>query len=147
MDVVLLKDVDKLGTEGVVVRVKPGYARNYLMPRGLAAAATPQQLKALEGQQRQRAKQRERLKVEAEAVKQKLESRSLTLTLTLGDDGQSFGSITAHDVVEALARAGIVIEKHMLQLEQPIKSLGTFEIPVRIHSDVTASLKLSVVKA
>jgi len=147
MDVVLLKDVDKLGTEGVVVHVKPGYARNYLMPRGLAAAATPQQLKALEGQQRQRAKQRERLKAEAEAVKQKLESRSVTLTLTLGDDGKPFGSITAHDVVEALARAGIVIEKHTLQLEQPMKSLGTFEIPVRIHSDVTAILKLSVVKA
>ena len=147
MDVVLLKDVEKLGTAGTVVQVKPGYARNYLVPSGLAAPATPQQLKALEATARQRDQQTQRLRGEAEALKRQLESRSLTMKLTLGEEDKPFGSVTAHDLAEALLREGIPVEKHAIHLEQPLKALGAYEVPVRILSDVTAILKVQVVKA
>lgn len=147
MDVILLKDVEKLGNEGAVVRVKPGFARNYLLPRGLAAAATEQHLKASEATRRQRLDKAQRVKAQAEERRRALESRSLTLKLTLGEDEKPFGSVTAHDVAEALKQGGMDIEKHALQLEQPIKALGVYEIPVRLHPEVTATLKLWVVKA
>ena len=147
MDVVLLKDVEKLGTAGTVVQVKPGYARNYLVPSGLAAPATPQQLKALEATARQRDQQTQRLRGEAEALKRQLESRSLTMKLTLGEEDKPFGSVTAHDLAEALLREGMPVEKHAIHLEQPLKALGAYAVPIRIQSDVTATLKVQVVKA
>ncbi len=147
MEVILLQDVEKLGAEGAVVRVKPGFARNYLLPSGLAVAATPKQVKAIEVGRQQRQRKLARVQAEAEAVKHRLEGHSLTLKLTLGEGDKPFGSVTAHDVVEALARDGIQVEKHAVQLEQPVKALGIYEIPIRIHADVTAILKLWVVKA
>ena len=149
MDVVLLKDVEKLGSQGAVVHVKPGFARNYLLPHGLAAPATPQQLRIVQDTQRQRAQKTQRLMAEAEALKRTLEGRPLTLTLNLGAEGKSFGAITTHDIMEALTRAhqGLIIEKHAVQLEQPIKSLGTFDVPVRLQTDVTATVTVLVVKA
>jgi len=147
MNVVLLKDIEPLGTEGTVVQVKPGFARNYLLPRGLAAAATPQQLKAVEAAKRRRLKQSERERAEADALKRTLESRSLTLKLSLGEDGKPFGSITTHDVVDALAAEGLPVEKHAVRLPEPIKSLGIYEVPIRVHPEVTATLKVWVVKA
>ena len=147
MDVVLLKDIEKLGSEGAVVQVKPGFARNYLLPRGLAAPATPQQLKAVEETKRQRLQKAQRMKTDAEALKRKLEGRSVTLKLNLGEEGKSFGAITTHDVLEALTQEGLTVEKHAIGLEQPIKALGVYDIPVRVHPEVTATLKLWVVKA
>ena len=147
MDVILLKAVEKLGAEGAVVHVKPGYARNYLVPRGLAVLASPAQLKMVETIRQQRARQSQRIAGEAQALKQKLESRSLTLKLSLGADDKPFGSVTTHDLVEALAHEGIVIEKHAVRLEEPIKALGVYEVPVRLHAEVTATLKVWVVKA
>ena len=147
MDVILLQDVEKLGAEGTVVRVKPGFARNYLVPSGLAVPATPKQVTAVEAGRQQRQRKAARAQADAETVKRRLEGRSLTLKLTLGEGGKPFGSVTAHDVVEALARDGIQVEKHAVQLEQPVKALGIYEVPVRIHTDVTATLKLWVVKA
>lgn len=146
MDVILLKDVERLGTIGVVVHVKPGFARNYLLPQGLAVPATAQQLKAAEERSRQQQDKAQRIKAQAQLVKQKLEARSLTLKLSLGQDDKPFGAITAHEIMDALARDGFALEKHALHLEQPIKSLGIFELPVRLHPDVTATLKLWVVK-
>ena len=147
MDVILLKDVETLGAEGAVVRVKPGFARNYLLPGGLAVPANPQQLKALEAAKRQRLKQAERIQGEADALKRRLEGHSLTMQLALGENEQPFGSVTAHDVAEALARDGLQVEKGAIQLEQPIRTLGVFDVPVRLHPSVTATLKLWVVKA
>ena len=147
MDVILLKDVELLGAEGAVVRVKPGFARNYLLPSGLAVEATPRQLQAVEASKRQRLKQAERVQQEAEALKRRLESHSLTMKLTLGEGDQPFGSITVHDVADALARDGIPLEKGAIRLEQPLKALGVFDVPVRLHPNVTATLKLWVVKA
>ena len=147
MDVILLKDVEKLGAEGAVVHVKPGFARNYLLPLGLAAPATPQQLKAIEAGKRQREHKLQRVKQDADALKRKIESRSITLKLTLGDDEKPFGSVTVHDLVEALQREGIDVEKSAVHLEQPIKTLGIFDVPVKLHPDVTATAKVWVVKA
>ena len=147
MDVILLKDVEKLGTEGTVAHVKPGFARNYLLPVGLAVLASAQHLKAAEAIKRQRQATAQRIQADADALKQRLEGRSLTLTLTLGEDEKPFGSITTHDVVEALARDGIAVDKHAVRLEEPIKALGVCEVPVRLHPNVTATLKLSVVNA
>ncbi len=147
MDLLLVKDVEKVGTEGTIVQVKPGFARNYLLPFGLAVPATPQQMKAAEAGKQQRARKAQRAQAGAAAVKQQVEGRSVTLKLTLGEGDKPFGSVTAHDIVEALAQEGIQVEKHAVQLEQPIKTLGVYPIPIRLHPDVTATLKLWVVKA
>ena len=147
MDVVLLKDVEKLGSEGTVLHVKPGFARNYLLPLGLAAPATAQQLKAIDQIKRQRLQKTQRARRDADALKRKLEARSLTLKLSLGEEDKPFGSITTHDIVDALAQDGLNVDKHAVHLEHPIKSLGIFDVPVRLHADVTATLKVWVVKA
>ena len=146
MDVILLKPVEPLGPEGAVVKVKPGYARNYLLPQGLAVPATAQQLKAAEARQQQQRDKTQRIKAQADALKQKLEGRSLTLKLSLGEGDKPFGAITTHEVLDALKRDGFELEKHAVHLEEPIKSLGIFELPIRLHPEVTATLKLWVVK-
>lgn len=147
MDVVLLKDVEPLGAEGAVVHVKSGFARNYLLPRGLAAPATPAQLKTAAENTRQQSRKLERARGAADALKRRLEATSLTLTLTLGEDEKAFGSVTAHDIAEALARNGFAVEKRAIRLAQPIKGLGAYEVPVKVHADIIAILKLTVVKA
>ena len=96
---------------------------------------------------RQRSREAERIKAEAEALKQKLEGCSLTLKLSLGADEKPFGSITLNDIREALRIEGLEVEKHAIQLKQPIKGLGVYDIPVRLHPDVTATVKVSVVQA
>ena len=146
MDVILLKDIEKIGAEGTVVRVKPGFARNYLVPRGLAAPATAQQLKLYEEAKRRRLQQAQRATEQAGTLKRTLESRSLTLKLRLGADDKPFGAITSHDVLEVLRQDGTELDKHAVHLPQPIKTLGVFEIPVRLHPEVTATVKLWVVK-
>ena len=147
MDVILLKDIDKLGTEGSIVRVRPGYARNFLVPSGLAVPVTPAQLKVVEEVTRQRQRKTARVLAQATALKQQIEGCSLTVTLTVGEGGTPFGSVTAHDLVEALAREGVQVEKHTIRLEEPIKALGVYQVPVTVPPNVTAILKVSVVKA
>ena len=147
MDVILLKSVEKLGAEGAVVRVRPGYARNFLVPSGLAVPATPQQLKVVEETKRQQQRKTQRQLAESDSLKQKIESRSLTLKLTVGEGDKPFGSVTAHDLAEALAKEGLSVEKHAIHLEEPIKALGVYQVPVKVHPSVTATLNVSVVKA
>ena len=147
MDVILLHAVEKLGDEGAVVQVKPGFARNFLLPRGLAVVASDEQRRAIETRQRQRQQQSQRMQAEAETLKRKLEAHSLTLKLTLGENDKPFGSVTSHEIAEALARDGFPVEKHMVHLEEPLKALGIYEVPVRLHASVTATLKLWIVKA
>lgn len=147
MEYILLKDVETLGKEGAVVHVKPGYARNFLLPRGLVLPNSPQNQRALEARTRRLAVKQERARKHAEALKQKLESRSLTMKLTLGEQDQPFGSVTVHDVVEALGGEGLAVDKAAVQLHEPLKALGIYEVPVRLHPEVTATLKIWVVKA
>jgi len=147
MDVILLKDVEWLGKEGTMVHVKPGFARNYLLPQRLALLASPHAMRAVEERTRQAQAKLARIRKQADQLKRKIEGRSLTLKLTLGEGDKPFGSITAHDIVQALAQEGLVVEKHTVGLEEPIKTLGIYEIPVRVHPEATATLKLWVVKA
>ena len=147
MDIVLLKDVDRLGKEGAVVRVKPGFARNFLMPRGLALPATPEHTRAAEERQRRAQGKRDRIRKQADALRQTLESTSLTLKLTLGEGEKAFGSVTSHDILDALAKDGLTIEKHAVGLTEPIKALGMYDVPIRLHPEVTAILKVCIVKA
>ncbi len=147
MDVILLQDVERIGKEGAVIHVKPGFARNYLFPRRLAALASENTLKAVEERKRQTARKAARVQDQAESLKRKLENRSLTLKLTVGEDDKAFGSVTAHEIAHALQQDGVAVEKSMLQLDEPIKTLGIYEVPVRLHPSVTATLKVWVVKA
>lgn len=147
MDIVLLKDVERLGAAGAVVAVKPGYARNFLIPSGLAVQATAQRLRMIADTKQRRDQKATRVKAQAETLKRKLESCSVTLKLSLGVDGKPFGAITTHDVVEAILHEGIPIDKHAVHLEQPIKTLGIYDVAVRLHPEVTATVKLRVAKA
>ena len=147
MDVILLSDVQRLGKQGAVVKVKPGFGRNFLIPRGLATPATPEHVRAVQERARAAQSKAQRQRKQAEALKQKLETRSWTLKLTLGEGGAAFGSISVHDIAEALAQDQLPVEKAMIKLDEPIKSLGIYEVPVRLHADVTATLKVWVVKA
>ena len=147
MDVILLSDVQRLGKQGAVVKVKPGFGRNFLIPRGLATQATPEHLHEVQERARAAQSKAQRQRKQAESLKQKLEARSLTLKLALGEGGAAFGSVSLHDIAEALAQDKLPIEKAMIKLEEPIKSLGIFEVPIRLHHDVTATLKVWVVKA
>lgn len=147
INIVLLQTVDRLGKEGEVVAVKAGFARNYLLPRELAIEATDKQIKIIEETKKQRAQKGERLNAQTQAQRRKLESQSLTLKLNLGEGDKPFGSITVNDIAESLKQEGFDIEKSAIKLEQPIKSLGIFEIPVVMHSGVSATIKLWVVKA
>ena len=147
MDVILLNDVERLGKQGAVVKVKPGFGRNFLIPRGLALPATPAHVRGVEERARAAQGKAQRMRKQAESLKQKLEAHSLTLKLTLGEGGSAFGSISVHDIAQALAQDTLPVDKAMIKLEEPIKSLGIYEIPIRLHHDVTATLKVWVVKA
>lgn len=147
MEVVLLQPVDKLGHPGSIVKVKTGYARNFLLPRGLAVEATPHERQRAESLQRRREALLHKQQEAAETLKKRLEAVRLKLTLTVGEDAQVFGSVTAHDLAEALQREGVAVEKHWIQLDQPLKTLGAAEVPVRLPPNVIATLKVSVVKA
>ncbi len=147
MDVILLKDVERVGKEGAVVQVKPGFARNFLLPRGLALPASPEHLNMVQERKQRAAAKAQRLRQEADGLKHKLEGHSLTLKLTVGEGDKPFGSVTAHDVMQTLAQEGFQVDKHAIGLEEPIKALGIYEVPIRLHSEVTATLKLWVVKA
>lgn len=147
MDVILLKSIDRLGTEGNVVRVKPGFARNFLFPRGLAVMASPESLRQVEERQRIAERQAKRAREQVEGLKRQLESRSLTLQLNLGEGDKAFGAVTTHDIAEALNHEGLQIKKHQIELAEPIKTLGIYDVPVKLSPEVTATLKLWVVKA
>ena len=147
MELILLQDVDKLGKQGSVVNVKPGFARNYLIPQGLALNATAAARKDWETRQRQTQHKQDRLLQQAEELKQRLENLVLTLTLAVGAAQTAFGSVTIHDLLKALAKEGITLDKHAVRLSGSIKTLGSHHVPVRVHPGVTATLNVSVVPA
>jgi large subunit ribosomal protein L9 len=147
MEVILTKDVDKIGRAGSVVQVKEGFARNFLFPHNLAKPATAESLKKLEQEKQARSAQSAKLKAESELVKQRLSALSLTIPALTQDEGEKlYGSIHAHEIAEALKAEGLTIDKSMIDLEEPIKSLGIYEIPVKLHPEVVAKVKLWVVK-
>jgi large subunit ribosomal protein L9 len=146
VEVILNKDVEKIGRAGAVVCVKEGFARNFLFPHNLAKPATASSLKKLEQDQLVRSAQSAKIKEEFELVKQRLSALALTIpALTQGEE-KLYGSINAHEIAEALAIEGFVIDKNIIDLAEPIKSLGIYQIPVKLHPDVIATVKLWVVK-
>ena len=146
MEVILNKDVDKIGRANTVVQVKEGFARNFLFPHNLAKPATADSLKKLEQDRLAQAAQSAKIKEEAEQVKQRLSKLVLIIpALTQGEE-KLYGSIHTHEITQALAAEGFLVNKGIIDLAEPIKSLGNYEIPVKLHSDVIAKVKLQVVK-
>jgi large subunit ribosomal protein L9 len=145
MDIILTENVDGLGKIGDMVKVKPGYARNFLVPRGLAVEASTRNVRELEHQKREAERKRQRLTQEAEAIKARIEKLTCVFAHRASEEGKLFGSVTAIEIAEKLAAAGIEIDRRKIQLEEPIKTLGEHEVPVKLPAGVTAQLKISVV--
>lgn len=146
MEVILNKDVEKIGKSGDVVRIKDGFARNFLIPRGLALPVTEANLKKIE-----QAKTRDQLSLEkarkaAEEIKDRLSGLSLTIPVLTQEEDKLYGSITSLELVRALKEEGFDIDKNALAMDEPIKALGIYEIPVRLHPDVSANIKVWIVK-
>lgn len=145
MRVVLLKDVSSLGRTGTVKDVKEGYARNYLIPRGLAAEATEGTLRVLAGQQRAQSERVQRERAEAEKLVASLEDAVIEIPVRGGEGGRLFGSVTTQDVAEALGRRGFRVTKKQVDLEEPIKTAGFYKVPVRLGPGIVARVDVNVV--
>ena len=146
MRIILQEDVEKLGTRGQVVEVAEGYARNFLLPRKLGLEASAGNMKRLEKMRAVFAKREATEKEAAEKLAELLAGVSLELSRRAGENDQLFGSVTSADVSEALAAQGYNIEKRKIALADPIKVVGEYEVPVKLHREVTAMLKLAVKK-
>jgi large subunit ribosomal protein L9 len=145
IEVILREDVKTLGQAGEMVRVKPGYARNYLLPQGLAYEATEGNKKRIAGETKARASRDQAEKAQAQQVATTLSAVTLNLSGKAGEEGKLFGSITSQDVADALARAGHTVDKRRIELEHPIKTLGEHAVKIRLHPEVHAELRVSVV--
>jgi len=146
MQIILQEDVEKLGNRGEVVEVAEGYARNFLLPRKLALAATPGNMKRLERMRVTFAKREATEKADAQKLAELLNGVALTLARKAGDSDQLFGSVTTGDISEALAAQGFTIDRRKIQLAEPIKLIGDYQVPVKLHRDIVASVKLSVTR-
>ncbi|TAJ97322.1 MAG: 50S ribosomal protein L9 [Candidatus Manganitrophaceae bacterium] len=147
MKVILREDVDKLGRMGDLVNVADGYARNYLLPRNMAAVATSHNIRSLEHEKRVIADKIKKEKMAAEEHAKKISAISVSIPAQVGEEGKLFGSVTSKDIADAIAAQGFEIDKKKIVLEKPIKEIGTFMVPVKVHHDVTAQVKVEVVKA
>lgn len=146
MEVILNQDVDKFGKAGQIIKVKNGFARNFLIPNGLAMPATSSNLKKLEQDKLRRILQLERITKEAEELKTKLTDLSLTLPVLTQEEDKLYASITSQDISRFLKEEGFDIDKHSIILDKPIESLGIYEIPIKLHPQVSTKIKVWVVK-
>ena len=148
MKIILQQDVAKLGHYGEVVNVADGYARNYLFPRGMATVADAKAMKELDKRRAGEAAQAEQTKAQAQADAQTLEGKTLTIQARAGESNRLFGSITSQDIVDALqAQYKVTADKRKVAMNDPIKTLGTFTVPVRLHSDISVPLQVEVVRS
>jgi large subunit ribosomal protein L9 len=146
MQIILQEDVEKLGTRGQVVEVKAGYARNFLLPRKLALEASPGNMKRLEKMRAVFAKKEAVEKGDAQKLADLVSAVSLEITRKAGENDQLFGSVTNADISEALAAQGFTIDKRKITLAEPIKVIGEYEVPLKLHREVITNVKLSVKK-
>ena len=144
MKLILREDVEHLGKGGELVEVKPGYGRNYLLPRGLAVAANPKNVRELEHQRQIAEAKAAKLKASAEAVAKRLADTPVVLKRKVGEQDKLYGSVTTLDIVEALAARGLQLDRRALDLREPIKTVGDFEVPVKLHRDVVGKAKVKV---
>ena len=147
MHVILLEDLKGVGAKGATVHVKPGYARNYLLPRRLAISAGTRAANLYQELERQKQIQEDRRLTEARAEAARIEGLEINLPATANDEDTLFGSITSADVAEALAKAGHTVDKRAIVLEEHIKQLGRYEVPVRFYGGVSATVKVWVVRS
>jgi large subunit ribosomal protein L9 len=146
MEIILRQGVENLGKPGDVVKVKAGYARNYLLPHGLAYEATPGNLKRIQ-QERERLEAAENdRRTAAQGLAETLEQVSLTFSARVGEEGKLFGSVTAADIAQQLEAQGFRVEKRQIDLHEPIKALGVYRVPVRLHADVKPEVRVWVIK-
>lgn len=146
MEVILRSAVDKLGHPGDIVSVKPGYARNFLLPRGMAYEATPGNRKRI-ALEKSRLEAIENEKIDAaKAVAAKLAEVSITFAARVGEEGKLFGSVTPADIAHQLEAQGFKIEKRQIELSEPIKSLGVYRVAIRLHADVHPEIKVWIIK-
>ena len=145
MKIILRKEHEKLGAAGSVVEVKDGYARNYLIPRGIAYPADAGSMRALEEEKRQQSRRDSRELHTSEKLAHEIEKISLTLKMKVGEDEKLFGSVTSQMIAEALKEKGIEVDKRIIELEEPIKALGIYTVDVKLHQNVTGKLKVWVV--
>jgi large subunit ribosomal protein L9 len=145
MKVVLTQDMESLGLGGEIVNVAKGYARNYLIPRGMALEATEQNIKLTERQRKNIEIKRIKAKEEALKVKERLSGISVTIAQKVGEEDKLYGSVTTMDIAEQLEKQGITVERRRMVLDKPIKTLGDFAVTVKLHPDVSASIKVVVV--
>lgn len=146
MKIILTKDVEKLGKAGDIVKVKDGYARNYLIPRALGVAATATTLKLAEQLKAQENKKAKKAEVQAQSLAKKLKDISVTATMKAGEEDKLFGAVTAQIIADLLAEKGIEINKHDILLDEPIKELGVYDVPIKAGAGVKAEIKVWVVK-
>jgi large subunit ribosomal protein L9 len=144
-ELMLMDTVPNLGTEGEIVTVANGYARNYLLPKGLGAPVTKAAQARLAKLQESRATERKQTVAAAKAAAKKLAGVSCTITVRTGEDDKLYGSVTNGDIAEALAEQGLEIDRHSIQLDGPIKELGVFDVAVRLDADVKATIKVWIV--
>jgi large subunit ribosomal protein L9 len=145
MQVILREDIEKLGKIGDLVKVADGYARNFLVPMKKAIEATPKNVNAMEHARKMVSDRLRKLKKEATAEADKIKGLSITIKAKTGEEGKLFGSVTSMDIAEAAKAQGVVIDKRKIVLAEPIKRLGEFTVPVKLHADIAAELKVSVV--
>ena len=146
MKVILLRDVESLGSAGEVVQVKSGFARNFLIPQRQALVASDTNVAQFESKRKQHAAVSERERRAAEAIAKQLEADSITAQVRVGEEDRLFGSVTLQNIADLLAEKDYDIDRRAIQLEEPIRALGVYTIDVRLHADVTANVKLWVVK-
>ena len=147
MEVILIKDVEKIGKAQAVVKVKDGFARNFLIPNKLALPLTKENLKRVEEEKQVKAAQLDKMKKECEALKARLAGVSITISaITQEGNDNLYGSVAAHDIWKALKEEGFEIDKSKIELTEPIKALGIYEVPVKLHPEVSATIKIWIVK-
>ena len=146
MEVILREDVERLGSRGDVVKVAAGYARNFLLPKKMAVAATESNKKIVEQERQSHLRKEAKAKNEAEDLSKLLGGANVTISQKAGENEQLFGSVTAKDVAEALEKQNFTIDRRKILLEEPIKQLGQHKVNVRLHKDVTTEITVNVVK-
>ena len=147
MKVILIQDMDALGLEGDIVNVADGYARNYLFPKGIALEANNQNIKFMETQRKKIEIKRLHAKEDAEKVKEKLADVVITIYQKAGEEDKLYGSVTSMDIATHLEKEGITVDRRKITLDKPIKTLGEFEVPIKLYPEVTGSIKVVVVPA
>lgn len=146
MEVILNKDIERLGKSGSIIKVKDGFARNFLIPNGLAVPLNPINIKKLEQEKQRKVLQLEKVKQQAEELKGRLESFSLTMPVLTHEEDELYAGISNVDLASALKEEGFDIDKNSIALDGPIRSLGIYEVPIKLHPEVSAKIKVWIVK-